>query len=246
VTLSMRAAVDYDDLSRVAAREIADGLLARPAARILVATGATPMGAYRELARMAEAGEVDAAGATVFQLDEYLGVHGDDRRSLGRWAVETFVRPLGIGEDRFVRLPFDDAGLGAYDRRVGEEGGYDLAILGIGENGHLGFNEPPSAADAPSRVVELSAASRRSNARYWDPGAEVPAQAVTVGLGPILRSGRIVLLVSGERKRETLRRAMLEPPTAEVPASFLQLADDVLVIADRAAAPDPVASEEHR
>lgn len=235
---SVRRVEDHDDLSRVAAGEIADVLRATRSARILLATGATPMGTYRELARMIGAGEVDASHVTAFQLDEYLGIAPDDRRSLGRWALETFVRPLGVPDERFVRLPLDDAGLREYDDRVREEGGYDLAVLGVGENGHLGFNEPPSDADAPSRVVELSASSRRSNARYWDAGAVVPERAVTVGLGPILRARRILLLVSGEAKRTILRRALFEPPTPDVPASFLRGAGDVVVVADVDAAPE--------
>lgn len=243
---SVHRVADYDDLSRVAARVVAEAIRDMPTARILVATGATPMGAYRVLGKLTGAGEIDASGATVFQLDEYLGVGRNHRRSLGRWALETFVLPLSIDEGRFVRLPFDDAALTAYDRRIRDEGGYDLAILGIGENGHLGFNEPPTEADAPSRVVQLSAASRRSNARYWDPGAVVPERAVTVGLGPILRARRIVLLVSGARKRTILRRALFEPPTPDVPASLLQRAHDVLVVADRAAAPDATGREDHR
>jgi glucosamine-6-phosphate deaminase len=236
--IAIRRVDDYDDLSRVAAVAIAEVIRAVPAARILVATGGTPMGAYRELAEMTDAREVDASGTTAFQLDEYLGLEPGDRRSLGRWALETFVRPLRIDDDRFVRLPVDGApGLAAYDHRVQDDGGYDMAILGIGENGHLGFNEPPSDADAPTRVVELSESSLRSNARYWDTDAGVPDRAVTVGLGPILGSRRIVLLASGAGKRAILHRALSEPPTPEVPASFLQRAGSVLVVADRAAAP---------
>jgi hypothetical protein len=143
------------------------------------------VGTYRALTTMVARGALDASRVTAFQLDEYLGLEPGDRRSLGRWARDVFVDPLGLGDDRFVTLPLDGAAaLADHDRRVREEGGYDLAILGIGENGHLGFNEPPSDPAAASRVVALSTASVASNTGYWGDAADVPRRAVTVGLGP--------------------------------------------------------------
>lgn len=243
--IAVRRVTDYTELSHAAAAEIADVIRTMPPARILLATGETPMGAYREVAAMAGAGRVDTSRVTVFQLDEYVGIGPEDRRSLGRWALDAFVRPLGIEEERFVRVPVDDrVDLEAYDRRIRDGGGYDLAILGIGENGHLGFNEPPTDAGAPSRIVRLSEASRIANARYWG-GDGVPERAVTIGLGPILETPRILLLASGERKRAILRRALADTPTPDVPASFLQRARSVMVITDRAAAPD-LPEEPHR
>jgi glucosamine-6-phosphate deaminase len=238
--IALRRVRDYHDLSRVAADAIARTIRATPAAKVLVATGQTPMGAYGQLAAMTDAGSLDTSRLTVFQLDEYLGLRPDDPRSLGRWALETFVRPLRIDDNRFVRLPLDEgADLDAYDRRIRDDGGYDLAILGIGVNGHLGFNEPPADADVPSRIVRLSEASRVANERYWGGDDGVPERAVTVGLAPILAAGHILLLASGGRKRSILRRALADPPSPDVPASFLQHASSVVVIADRGAAPEP-------
>lgn len=228
---------DYEDLSRAGADLVAGLLAERPAARVVVATGATPMGLYRELARRRRDGVLDASGVTVFQLDEYLGVPADDRRSLLGWAIRSFVEPLGIPASNVVPLPAD-GGTGAcadYDRTVEQTGGYDVAILGIGPNGHVGFNEPPSEASAPTRIVELSPESVSSNAAYWGDEAHVPPRAVTIGMAGLLRTRTTVLVASGVGKREIVRRALLGPIVPEVPASHLRLARDLRVLIDRAA-----------
>jgi glucosamine-6-phosphate deaminase len=245
VSIEIRRAESYEDLSEHAAEIIASCVEANPGARVLISTGRTPMGAYRILADRAASGTFDASAITVYQLDEYVGLLPDDRRSLGRWAEESFVRPLGIAEDRFVRLPLDgDASLAEYDRRVRAEGGYDLSILGIGANGHLGFNEPPSDASAPSRIVELTPTTIAANATYWGDEARVPHAAATVGLGPLMRSARTLLLASGRAKRDILERALSGPMTPDVPASWLQRATgDVVVVADADALPPPATGE---
>ena len=227
---------DYAALSRVGADLVGGVLASTPDARVVVATGATPMGLYRELARRSSAGSLDATRITVFQLDEYVGISPDDRRSLLGWAMRSFVEPLGISPARVVPLPADGgaAACAAYDREV-EQGGYDLAILGIGTNGHVGFNEPPSDASAPTRMVELSAESLRSNAAYWGNGERVPRRAVTIGMAGLVRSKTILLVASGPSKGDIVRRAVLGPVTPDVPASGLQTATDLRVVVDRTA-----------
>ncbi len=232
---------DHEAMSRAAADLVCEILRARPAARIVVPTGTTPMTMYRELARRRERGEVDLGRVRVYQLDEYEGVPPEDRRSLLRWLLESFVDPLGIPREHVVPLPRDGdpAACAAYDAEVRALGGYDLTILGIGPNGHLGFNEPPSDEQAPTRLVELSPESVRSNAGYWGDADAVPRRAVTIGLGPLLASRTILLLASGSAKRGIVRRALLGPVTPEVPASFLQRASEVHVLLDRAAWEEP-------
>jgi glucosamine-6-phosphate deaminase len=225
------------ELDRAGADVAAEALAATPAASMTVATGRSPMGVYAQLAARRRSGSLDTGAITAFQLDEYLGLVADDRRSLFAWMRRSFLDPLGVTDDRVVRLPVDgdmDEGCAAFDRAVEARGGLDLAILGLGRNGHLGFNEPPSDPECPTRVVELSPLTLEDNARYWGDGAHVPKAAVTMGLQRLLRARRIVLVVSGQDKRGVLHRVLEGPVGPAVPASFLREAEsDVTVIVDR-------------
>ncbi|MGC4190488.1 MAG: glucosamine-6-phosphate deaminase [Thermomicrobiales bacterium] len=228
-------------LSALGADLVAATLREHPAATLLVATGNTPMGIYQELAQRTRAGLLDASRARVFQLDEYLGVDEHDDRSLFGWTRRSFVEPLGIPMDRVTRLDAttDDhrAACLAYDAAVAAAGGIDLAIMGLGPNGHLGFNEPPSDADSPSRMVELPEASIQSNSVYWGGRDRVPTHALTAGMPTILNARHIVLVVSGAHKRDILARTLNGPITPDVPASFLQGVPRLTVLADREALP---------
>jgi glucosamine-6-phosphate deaminase len=231
---------DHAALSREAARRMAELIRGTPALAIVPATGETPMLAYQELARLrAQDAGLDTTRLRVFQLDEYLGLNPDDQRSLYGWLVRSLVEPLGIPAEQVVRLPGDApdpaAAAGEYDRAVAAAGGFDIAVLGLGPNGHLGFNEPPAAPDSPSRVVQLTEASLDSNARYWGGREHVPAQALTAGLAQLLGARQIMLLVSGAHKHDILHRTVAGPVTPGVPASFLQEAPQTVVLADRAA-----------
>jgi glucosamine-6-phosphate deaminase len=228
---------DADTFSRAGADVISSVVASTPAARITVATGRTPMGVYAELVRRHASGGFDPSSVRPVQLDEYLGLEREDRRALYGWMRRSFLAPLGIADARVLRLPTDggdlDAGCAAFDRELTEAGGLDLAILGIGTNGHLGFNEPPSPADAPTRVVRLSAGTIAANASYWD-GAEVPTSAVTMGMATLLAAREILLLVSGTAKRDVLRRVLDGPIDPAVPASALLTArGDVTIVVDR-------------
>lgn len=240
--MELRVAADHDHLSRLAADLIAGVIASRLDAAVVVATGNTPMGAYAELTRRREHGALDASRLRVFQLDEYQGIPADDRRSLRGWTVRSFLRPLGVPERNFVRLPGDapdpaDA-CREYAAAVRAAGGYDLAVLGLGPNGHLGFNEPPSDARAPTRVVDLTEESLESNAAYWGGRDQVPRRALTAGMDLLLAARQTLLMVSGEHKREILARTVRGPATPDVPSSILQRAAKVVVLADRAAWPD--------
>lgn len=206
------------------------------ASSAVVATGRTPMGAYAKLGADLAPGRL--ARLRVFQLDEYVGVGPKDPRSLAAWTRRSFVEPLGINPSRVVWLdgladdPDDlDDSCKRYEDEVSNAGGYDLAVLGIGPNGHLGFNEPPADPSSRTRVVRLSESSLRSNAAYW-PELEVPASALTAGMDLLLAARRVVLLASGRAKRDIVHRAFEGPVTPEVPASFLQDHPDVVVVAD--------------
>lgn len=239
--MRLRVTEDYASLSRAGADMVADLIAARPGAAVVPATGDTPMGIYAELAARRARGELDASRLRVFQLDEYLDVGAEDPRSLYGWLLRSFVLPLGIPEGNVVRLHGDvadvEAACAAYERAVEDADGFDLAILGLGPNGHLGFNEPPSEAGAPTRVVDLTEASVESNAKYWGGRHRVPRGAVTAGMARLLSARHVLLVVSGAHKSDILRRTLTGPPTPDVPASLLQRAADVTVLADRSAWP---------
>jgi glucosamine-6-phosphate deaminase len=229
---------DEAAFARVAADAIAAVVAAQPTATIVPATGETPIGVYAELAARRRAGSFDPSALTVVQLDEYLGLEPGDRRSLFGWMDRALLQPLGITDGRVVRLPVDGdaASCAAIDRDLEEGGGIDLAILGIGDNGHLGFNEPPSSADSGTRVVALTPGTIDANARYWGTVEDVPTEAVTLGLRSLLAAREILLLVSGARKHDIVHRALEGPVGANVPASFLREAPGaVTVLVDRAA-----------
>lgn len=226
-------APDHESASVHAAELISAVLRDKPNANLLVATGNTPMRAYELLV-----GRCDARHSTAFQLDEYVGVPVDDDRSLFAWMLKAFANPLAIPAQSVHRLDgcAEDVNevCAAYDRLIEASGGFDLCILGLGPNGHLGFNEPPSVADAPTRLVDLTPASLASNAAYWS--QDVPTQALTVGMAQILASRRILLVATGLRKHSILSKALEGPITPDVPASLLRLAHGmVTVIADQAA-----------
>ncbi|MDV6375458.1 6-phosphogluconolactonase [Deinococcus arenicola] len=225
VTLNIQP--DTGQLAQAAADHIAAQIRAKPDLSILVATGNTPMPAYAELARRVAAGELDCSRVTAVQLDEYLGVSDDDPRSLWGWMVRSFVEPLGIA--RTVRLENP----AQFEAALQQLGGLDLAILGLGPNGHLGFNEPPSPPDAPTRTLEITPESLVSNAAYWGELA-VPTGAITAGMDVILAACQTLLLVGGAHKRDILHAAVEGPETPEVPASFLRRTT-LTVIADRVA-----------
>lgn len=230
---------DYDALSRAGADWLVEAIKATPDAATVVATGDTPMGVYRELAERRSRGLLDTSQLRVFQLDAYLGLASDDRRSLCGWMRRSFIEPLAIPETNVVRLAGNARdpwqACRTYEDAVREAGGFDLSILGLGPNGHLGFNEPPSPADAPTRVVNLTAESISSNARYWGNENQVPRRALTCGMDLLLSARRTLLLVSGAHKHQILHRAVEGSQTPEVPASYLQRASHVTVLADRAA-----------
>lgn len=231
---------DQEAVAAAGAEAVAAAMRERPALALVAATGASPMGVYRELALRHRQGRLDTSQLHTFQLDEYVGIGADDRRSLFRWMKSALLDPLGIPATRTARLRGDAPDLQAacrsYDHAVAWAGGFDLAILGLGPNGHLGFNEPPSGPEAGTRVVTLTPESLRSNAAYWGNEDDVPRRALTAGMNLLLAARRIVLLVSGAHKQEILARTIGGPITPDVPASYLRTVAGVTIVADRLAA----------
>ncbi|MBK0419491.1 glucosamine-6-phosphate deaminase [Leucobacter sp. CSA1] len=204
-----------------------------------VATGSSPLGTYAELARRVRAGEIDTAGVSAFALDEYLGLdptHPESYHSVIRRSV---TEPLGL-DPRRVHVP-DGAAADIraacldYERRIREAGGIDLQLLGIGANGHIGFNEPTSSFASRTRLKTLAPRTRIDNARFFGSLDEVPLHCVTQGLGTILEARQLLLVAHGEAKADAVARMVEGPLAAVCPASALQLHPDATVVIDRAA-----------
>jgi glucosamine-6-phosphate deaminase len=238
---------DYAALSERAAGLVAELVRRQPDAVLGLPTGATPEGMYAALARSG----VSFARARTFNLDEYLGLPPDHPQSYRTWIREHFLR--------FVDLPPEaahvpdgaaadpDAECERYEAAIRRAGGLDLVILGLGVNGHIGFNEPGTPWDSRTHRVVLSEATRRHNARFFRSPEEVPREAITMGIATILEARRVLLLASGRRKAEIVRRVLTEPPSPAVPATALHSHPRVTVLLDRAAAsrltPGPTAGE---
>lgn len=195
-----------------------------------VATGSSPSPLYRELARRGLA----LSGLTLFALDEYLGLPAGHPESYRAVVEREVARPLGIPAAR-VHLP-DGRDPVAYDRLIADHGGVDLQLLGVGRNGHIGFNEPGSPFDSCTRVVDLDASTRSANARFFPSEDDVPHQAVTQGIATILSARRLMVLASGTDKAPAVAAALDGPRTEDVPASVLRDHGDVSWFIDRDAA----------
>jgi glucosamine-6-phosphate deaminase len=235
--MQLEVVADDAALGRVAADRIlrarTDGAL-----HVLgVATGSTPTSTYRELGRRSDGRLRDVRLAA---LDEYVGLPADHPGSYTQFVRQNIAEPLGIPPEH-VAVPRAaahdlEAAAALFEQQLHDAGGVDLQILGIGSNGHIGFNEPGSQADSRTRAVKLAERTRRDNARFFDSPDDVPCEALTQGIGTILEARSILLLASGARKAAALARAMEQPPTADCPASWLQRHRDVVVIAEEAAA----------
>ena len=231
---------DYDSLSRKAAIIFAQALKDNPIASYGFAAGSTPLGMYEELRRMHSLGEIDLSQITAFSLDEYHPIRQSDPKSYNSFMAKNLFDEVSLLKDR-RNIPSGEAGspideAAAYDERIHMAGGIELQILGMGHNGHIGFNEPADIFSKQTAYVPLTENTIKSNSRFFASEEEVPRHAITMGIHSIMMARQILLLVSGEAKAGILRDALLGPITPLVPASILQLHQDVIVIADRDAA----------
>ncbi|MEU6734454.1 glucosamine-6-phosphate deaminase [Streptomyces physcomitrii] len=218
------------------------GLLARkPEALLGVATGSTPLPVYRALAARVASGAVDASRARICQLDEYVGLPAGHPESYHAVLLRQVLEPLGIDESSFMGPDgsAEDvaAACRAYDAALTAAGGVDLQLLGIGTDGHIGFNEPCSSLASRTRIKTLTEQTRLDNARFFgDDIEQVPHHVITQGIGTILDARHLVLLATGEGKAEAVAQTVEGPLAAVVPASALQLHPHATVVVDEAAA----------
>lgn len=236
MSLEIRILPDYDAVSQVAADEIEGLLRVKPNAVLGLATGETPRGMYRELRLR----QPNCAHVRTFNLDEYAGLSPDHPGSYAFYMHQELFDHVNFQADNIHLMRGDVADPGAecqaYEEALDRAGGIDLQVLGIGRNGHIGFNEPADAWSDGVHVVTLAESTRIANAPSFggDPG-QVPAQALTMGIGNIMRAGRLLLLATGEAKADILAQALTGPVTPRVPASIVQQHASVLVLADAAA-----------
>lgn len=234
-------AADAAEVGLLAARKVAAVCReAGPAPVLGVATGSSPLATYRELARLVEAGELDLSSASAFALDEYVGLPPGHPQSYAEVIRATVTGPLGMNPAR-VHTPAgwaDDleAAAADYEAQIAAAGGVDVQILGVGTNGHIGFNEPTSSLASRTRLKTLTARTRADNARFFPSPDDVPHHCLTQGLGTIMAARHVVLVAQGEEKATAVAGIVEGAVTAMVPGSVLQLHQRVAVIVDEAAA----------
>ncbi len=227
-------AEDYQRLSEQAAHIVARQIRNKPDSVIGFATGSTPLGLYRELVEMHRQGELSLAKVTTFNLDEYVGLSREHPQSYYRFMWENLFAHVDIEPDR-IHFPaglFTDgeAACEAYERELEAAGGIDLQILGIGANGHIGFNEPAESLTLSTHIVGLAEETRQANARFFENLAEVPREAITMGIGNIMNARAILLLASDKNKAEAVQSMLTGKVDPKVPASVLQLHPRVTVL----------------
>ena len=229
-------AEDNLSLGQRAARWVAREILACPKLVLGLPTGSTPIGMYQYLARLAQEGLISFAQARSFNLDEYVGLTADHPQSYAFFMREQFWSKVDLSKSN-VDIPRGDAlDLEAecrrYDAAIQKAGGIGVQVLGLGPNGHIGFNEPSHNMEIHTHVVDLTAETIQANKRFFQASDEVPRQAVTMGVGSIMQAQKILLLVSGESKRAILTKTFYGPVSTEVPSSILQLHADLTVLTD--------------
>ena len=204
-----------------------------------LATGSTPIGTYDQLIRWYEKGDLDFSEVHSINLDEYKGLTPEDEQSYRYFMNTHLFNSINIDKkNTFVPDGTETDSEKAckdYDRIIRSHGGIDLQILGLGHNGHIGFNEPGSAFGKETHCVKLTESTISANARFFASMDDVPKEAYTMGIKSIMQAKKIVVIVSGESKKDIVKKAFLGPITPEVPASVLQLHNDVILVGDEAA-----------
>lgn len=234
------AVSDHHELSREASRRIIETVRQNPAVVLGLATGSTPEGTYHELVRDHQENGTSYSRATTFNLDEYVGLTPENPHSYHAYMEHHLLRHLDLPQER-IHLPRGDMSeleveCRRYEEMIREAGGIDLQLLGIGMNGHIGFNEPGTSLSSETQVVRLTESTRQANKIHFDDPEGVPTHAITMGMATILRSQSILLLVSGEKKAPVLKRLLTEDEiTPDLPASALRSHGDVTLIADQEA-----------
>ena len=230
---------DYNDMSRKAANIISAQIISKPDCVLGLATGSTPIGTYKKLVERYEKGDLDFSAITTVNLDEYKGIPKENDQSYYYFMHENLFDHVNIRPEA-SHLPNgivddSDAECARYEELIRSLGGQDLQLLGLGHNGHIGFNEPSDNFEKVTHCVNLQERTIEANKRFFASADDVPKQAYTMGIGTIMQAKKILIIASGEDKADIVRDAFFGPITPKVPASVLQLHSDVILVADAAA-----------
>lgn len=236
---------DYDEMSKSAAKKVAELVRSKLTAVLGLATGSSPKGLYKELIRMHKNEGLDFSKVTTFNLDEYIGLTPDHPESYIYFMKENLFNEINVDE-RFVHVPagiLDVNNIPAieefcswYEDEIKRAGGIDLQILGIGANGHIAFNEPGSSLGSRTRVKTLTDKTRLENSRFFENEEDVPKYAITMGVGTIMEAKELLLLANGKAKANAIRTTVEGPITAMVPATIVQMHPKATLIVDKDAA----------
>lgn len=232
-------AKDYKDMSRKAANIISAQVIMKPDCTLGLATGSTPIGTYEQLVDWYNKGDIDFSEVHTANLDEYRGIERTNEQSYYYFMNHHLFSKVNIDKNH-TNIPDgmnpDAIAEGArYEEVIRSLGGVDLQLLGMGHNGHIGFNEPGTEFAKETHCVDLAESTIEANKRFFASIDEVPRQAYTMGIKTIMQAKKILILVSGEEKADIVAKAFFGPITPEVPASILQMHNDVILIADTAA-----------
>ena len=233
-------ATDYEDMSRKAANLIAAQVVMDPCCVLGLATGSTPIGTYQNLIKAYEAGDLDFSQVSTYNLDEYRGLSHDDPQSYHYFMKENLFDHINIDQANTHvpdgSNPDAEATCAEYDRIVEEAGYPDLQLLGIGNDGHIGFNEPNEAFELGTHCVDLKEETIEANKRFFDGNADlVPKQAYTMGIKTIMQARKVLMVANGKGKADIVKKAFFGPVTPEVPASILQMHPDFILVGDEEA-----------
>ena len=232
-------AENYDAMSRRAANILSAQVILKPDSVLGLATGSTPVGMYRQLVNWCEKGDIDFSQVHTVNLDEYLGLAPDHDQSYRYFMQQNLFDHINVRPEN-TNVPNGlasdpEAECRRYNEVIAGLGGIDLQVLGMGHNGHIGFNEPGEAFELETHVVDLTENTIQANARFFASKDEVPRRAITMGIKAIMQARHILVVVSGEDKAEIVRRAFAGPVTPLVPASILQMHPHLSLVGDEAA-----------
>lgn len=227
---------NYEEISRKAANLILAQVNLKPDSVLGLATGGSPVGTYEKLVAAYRQGDVDFSEVTTINLDEYRGIARAHEQSYWSFMHENFFNHVNVRESH-IFIPdgenqSSETVCRAYDEIIEKCGGIDMQLLGIGLDGHIGFNEPGDCFETDTHCVDLTESTIEANMRFFNSKDEVPRQAYTMGIKPIMQAKKVIMLANGKNKAEIIRKAFMGPITPEVPASILQMHKDFILIAD--------------